>query len=200
LTNHHKSFPDLCLLYGDFNRPVFLRAIREYFIASASPSELKSLRRVIRDRAASLRCNPAKGRPRAERDPDWMRRSAQLAWLREIGRKSWRQIASAMGIKPTSDNIRTLQKRRDHYAMLVWQALPGRIGRSESLSRILKNRSLHRLLQSRLALPFDTHPQECKKIVRALSARGLEVAANELSLIVNRSTAPRSAPRSTLRK
>ena len=96
--------------------------------------------------------------------------------------------------------MRTLQQRRERYALLVWQALPGRLDRPESLSKRLESRSLHRLLQSRLALPFDTHPQECKKIVRALSARGLEVAANQLGTLVNRSNAARSAPRPTLRK
>ena len=39
----HSGFLDLCLFYGDFNRSVFLEAIRHWFIESANARELKSL-------------------------------------------------------------------------------------------------------------------------------------------------------------
>jgi hypothetical protein len=170
-----------------------MEAFLRSFVESASPSELKSLRRAIRDRARSLRQNGKKGRPRAEESWDWICSTLKLIWEHDIKGKSWREIAYVAGIKPTIHTTRTFQKRRDHYAMLVWQALPGRTDDAKALSRSLEAKVIQRLLRSRVALPFDTHPEECKKLVLALAPRGLEVRANELNRIVNRRIAPKSA-------
>lgn len=196
----HAQFLDLCLLYGDFNRPVFLEAILQSFIESASPTELKSLRRAIRDRENALRRNGRKGRPRAEESWDWLCSTLKLVWQRDIEGWSWSKIALANGIKPTGDNIRTLQKRRDLYAMLVWRALPGRTDNRKELMQMLNRKALQLLLRSRVALPFDTHPEECRKIVLALASRGLGVAGNELNRFVNRRIAARSRAIARTRK
>jgi len=174
----HARFLDLCLLYGDFNRPLFLRAILHSFVESAGPAELETLRRAIRDRAESLRRRDKGGRPRAERDWKWIRAAAQLVWQREILDWPWPKIAAAAGLKPTRPNFRTLEFRRDRYALLVWQALPGRSDRPGKLRRMLDAKPIQRLLRSRLALPFDTHPKECKKLVLKLAPRGLHLAAD----------------------
>jgi len=178
----HARFLDLCLLYGDFNRPVFLEAILQSFIESASPSELKSLRHAIRDRENALRRSGKKGRPRAEHDWDWIRHSAQLAWQKEILHWSWRRIATAAGMKPTKPNIRTLHNRLDRYAALIWKTTPGPSSEPEVLAETLQARHIQRLCRSRTALPFDTHPEECKRIVLKLAPRGKAVVASELNL------------------
>jgi hypothetical protein len=180
----HSAFLDLCLLYGDFHRPVFLQAILRWFVESAGRDELDSLRRAIRDRTKLLRRGGRKGRPREENDWNWLRSSAQLVWQREVLGWSWPKIAAAAGMKPTKPNLRTLQNRRDRYAMLLWRATPGRCDDPKKLARILEAKSIQRLYRSRAALPFDTHPEECKKIVLKLAPRGLRVAAGELKRLV----------------
>ena len=178
------SCPNDFFLLSNLNRPAFLESILESFLPSASPAELKSLRRAIRDRQLSLRHSRPKGRPRAEQDSTWIRSTLKIIWLHEIGRKSWRQIASAIGLKPSLNAIRTLQQRRDHYALLLWTALPPAKSPAhprEALSRLLASKSLQRFLHSRLALPFHTHPAESKRLVLSLFSRGLDVAASQLS-------------------
>jgi len=186
----HSEFLNLCLFYGDFNRPAFLEAIRHWFIESASAAELKSLRSAIRDRAAALRRQHKKGRPRAEQSPAWISSTLKLVWMHDVEGKSWRKIASAIGLRPTDDNLRTLRNRRDHYAMLVWREVAGRGGGPEALSGMLESKHFQRLLRSKLALPFDSHPAECKKLVLAIAPRGLEAVSKESSRLPNRRTLP----------
>jgi hypothetical protein len=176
----HTQFLDLCLLYGDFNRPVFLEAILRSFVESAGPKELAALRRALRDRANALKRYGKRGRPSAEHDPDWIRRSLQIVWQREILHWPWRKIAASAGLKPTRPSIRTLQLRRDLYALLVWHALPTRADRPQALKRLLESKPIQRMLRSHLSLPFDSHPQECTSIVRALVPRGLYFGASRL--------------------
>ena len=176
----HSEFLDLCLFYGDFNRPVFLEAIRHWFIESASPAELESLRRAIRNRATSLRQRLKKGRPRAEQSRAWISSALKLVWMRDIEGQSWRQIALAAGLKPTRPNLRTLQVRRDLFAVLVRKALPPRTDDPAHLDKLLDNKRVQLLLRSRLALPFLTHPGESRKIVQVLVSRGLTLEAARL--------------------
>jgi len=178
--SRHSPFLDLCLLYGDFNRPVFLDAILHWFLESASPAELKSLRRAIRDRARSLHRSSKPGRPRGAHDRLWIRSSTQLVWRREILRWPWRKIATASSLEPTKENIRTLRNRRDQYAILVWNAAMGagaHTHKPETLRRLLKALRIRRWFRSRLALPFAEYPEECRRIVLALAPRGAKVAA-----------------------
>ncbi len=173
----HAPFLDLCLLYGDFNRPLFLEAILRSFVESAEAKEVAALRRAIRGRAKHLKQNRKKGRPSAEHDPDWIRRSLQIVWQREILHWPWRKIAPAAGLKPTKGNIRTLQNRCDRYSLLVWHALPTRAGQPQALKRLLQSKPIQRMLHSRISLPFHTHPQECKRLVLVLASRALHLAA-----------------------
>jgi hypothetical protein len=186
----HAPFLNHCLLYADFNRPVLLNAILRWFVESADANELKRLRHAIRDRAKALRRPGKKGRPRAEHTLKWISASARLVWQREILHWPWPKIAAAAGLKPTKPNLRTLQNRRDHYAMLVWRAasrLTSRADQPEVLSKMLDSTRNQRWFRSQLGLPFDTHPEECRKIVLALIPRGLAVEANQLRLPAGRS-------------
>ena len=58
----HGPFRDLCLVYGDFYRPVFLEAIQDWFIWSANSEELKALRENLR---ASHEPSESRGEERA---------------------------------------------------------------------------------------------------------------------------------------
>jgi hypothetical protein len=170
-------FLDLCLLYGDFNRPVFLEAILRSFVESAGAKEMAALRRAIRDRAKLLKQNRAKGRPSTEQNPAWIRRSLQIVWQREILHWQWRKIAAAADLAPTRPNFRTLKRRYNLYAMLVWRATHGRTDDPKALNRMLKAKPIQRWYRSQLGLPFDTHPEECKRLVRTLARQGLHRAA-----------------------
>jgi hypothetical protein len=173
----HATLHDLCLAYGDFNRPVFLEAFLRWFLDSAGPKELAALRRAIRSRAKTLSRGGKGGRPRAEHDPDWLRRSAQLVWQKDILHWTWPKIAASAGMKPTNTNIRTLQNRRDHFALIVWRAIQARADSTHELSHMLKSKRTQRSLRASLALPFHTHPEDCRKLVLTLFSRGLHVAA-----------------------
>jgi len=171
----HQPFLDLFLLYADFNRPLLLETFLESFLASASPSELKTLRRAIHDRAIALRQSRKKGRPRAEKSWAWICSALRLVWRREIDGWSWPRLAAAAGLKPTKPNIRTLRNRYNHYTALIAQTLQRLNPAPEALNKLLDAEPIQRLLQSKLALPFDTHPQECKRLVLKLLPRGLEI-------------------------
>jgi len=180
----HEILLNLCLAYGDFNRPAFLEAIRHWFVNSASPSELAELRRAIRDRANDLKHTSKKGRPIAAHDPVWIRRALQIVWQKEILHWHWRKIAAASGLKPTKDSIRTLQNRCDRYALLVWNAIPPVVSSGDhrrAFSKMLDSKPIQRLLRSRLSLPFHTHPRESRRLVQSLTARGANLAAKQLS-------------------
>jgi hypothetical protein len=179
--NPHEAFLDLCLLDADFNRPIYLDAFLKWFLPSASPAELKALRRAIRDRARALRQTHKKGRPHAVESWQWIRSSLKLVWHREIDGWSWPRIAAAAGLKPTKANLSTLHNRRDYYATLIWQALPAPRGGLKALKKLLDARSIQRLLRSKLAIPFNTHPQQCKRLVLKLAPRGLELSSQQWS-------------------
>jgi hypothetical protein len=179
--NPHEELLDLCLLYSDFNRPIFLEAFLNSFADSASPAELKALRRAIRDRARALRQTRRKGRPHAAESWQWIRSSLKLVWHREIDGWSWPRIAVAAGLKPTKSNLATLHNRHDSYAMLIWQALPAHRGGLKALKKLLDAKPIQHLLRSKLALPFDTHPQQCKRLVLKLAPRGLELSSQRWS-------------------
>ncbi|HKO03984.1 MAG TPA: hypothetical protein VJW51_04510 [Candidatus Acidoferrales bacterium] len=82
----HETFHDLCLAYGDFNRPVFLEAFLHWFVNSADSKELATLRRGIQTRAKLLRSQGKRGRPRAGESWRWLCATLRLVWQREIAR------------------------------------------------------------------------------------------------------------------
>jgi hypothetical protein len=71
-TDGHGPFRDLCLTYGDFYRPVFLETIMDWFVRSASSSELAALRKAISSRAETLHKGGKRGRPRGRDSAEWL--------------------------------------------------------------------------------------------------------------------------------
>ena len=173
---HHGSFRDLCLVYSDFNRPVFLEAIQDWFIRSANKEELKALREAISIRASNLRKAGGgnRGRPRGRDDAEWLGKAKQEAYWRHVLGLTWPQVAAKAGLLPTKPNLRTLQRRQDQLAAIVWSAcrqFDSGIDQ-ERLKRHLERAPFQQWLRGKAGLPFRDLPEVCKKIVLGLVPRG----------------------------
>jgi hypothetical protein len=182
------SFAVMDCEVSEMRRSVFLEALA-WISSSATPAQLQALRRAIVHRLKSLK-HTAKGRPRAEESRQWREATAKLVWQREVEGWPWPQVAEAAGLKPTKPNLRTLQNRRDHYALLLWKQLPAAADDAQSLRRLLESKRLQRQLQSCLALPFNQHPAKCRQLVLKLAPIGLRAAANEFSRLSLRRRRP----------
>jgi hypothetical protein len=194
----HGPFRNMCLAYGDFYRPVFLQEIINWFIRSASKAELAALRKAVSVRSAQVSAGGKRGRPRGRDDADWLAKVKVATWRRIVEGRTWREIAELEGLKPTRENIRTIERtlsrRQDQYAAIIWEACsmagvwtPG-AGSDINLVRLEKSLETQRLRQwlwSRAGLPFRDLPDGCKKIVLTLASRGGNAAGRELAQIVN---------------
>jgi hypothetical protein len=172
-----------CMLFLDFNRPVLLEEV-DRFIWSATNDELPTLRKAIAERTKVLRARPGRrGRPRGDRDEKQKRRNFKVAWRHHVVEQTWRQIAEADGLRPTKENFRTLQRRRDSYAAVVWDALRNALsGADPSPERIklaLEDLKTQQWLQGEAGLPFGVAPGECKALVETLVPFGRKESGNE---------------------
>jgi hypothetical protein len=172
-------FRDLCVLYGDFNRQVFLEEVLD-FLRGADKQELISMRKRIRARTKQLQKGKRRGRPRGQDDLNWRGQALKQVWQREILGWTWPKIASAVGMKPTKPNIRTLQRRRQEVAAMIWAKLPAYTDLPD-LKGLLSQADIQTLLRFEVGLPFKTHPEQCQKLVLKLARLGLKVAAVSLT-------------------
>ena len=176
--HHNDSFRDLCMLYADFNRPVFLEQILR-FVASygASKAELSAIRAAVQKRTKQLAKRGKRGRPRAAESDAWMQKAITAAFRKHVLGWNWPRVTESIGMKPTKPNIRTVQRRERQFAEWIADSMP-----AESLeTSITGGRYSMKLrdgaldsprnrywLRSKTGLPFDTRPEECKKIVETL--------------------------------
>jgi hypothetical protein len=174
----HAKFRDLCMLYGDFNRAVFLEEILNFIAGfGATAAELSAIRTAVQKRNKQLAKRPQRGRPRAGEDRQWMQQAVAAAYRKHVVRWSWSRVTESMGMKPTKPNIRTVQRRIAQVAELFADALPpellepaivgGRYGRRLREGALDSSRA-QLWLQSKTGLRFDTRPEDCKKLVEAL--------------------------------
>lgn len=186
--DEHGHFRDLCTIYGDFHRAVFLEQIL-HFVSFARKDELAAIREAVQARAAQLRAGGKRGRPSAHDDEALRRLALRVAWQRRVERMTWRQIAKAEGMRVTADNIKqvalTLQRREDRLAAEISHAVPSEFvvrhtDRDELKPGALEQKRLQQILRLSTGLPFHIHPDECKKIVLALWPRAAEAAFREL--------------------
>jgi len=184
LEARHGQFRDLCMRYGDFNRPIFLEEVLN-FLRGADEQELISIREGIRRQAKQLRIAGKRGRPRGQDDPNWRGKALKQVWQREILGWTWPKIASAAGMNPTDPNIRTLQRRRDEVAAMIWGKLPPYTG-LQDLERILSQEDVQTLLHFEFGLPFKKNPQECRKLILKLAPVGQRVAGTSLERSVSK--------------
>jgi hypothetical protein len=174
---------ETCFLLRDWRRPVFLEEI-DHFISSATSDELAKLREAIAARAKNLKSRPGRrGRPSSDRDEKQRRRNCNVAIQRHVMGWDWKRIAEAEGLEPTKENCRTIERRRNAYAAVVWDALQDVLCRSDpSLERIrlaLKDLKTRQWLQSRAGLPFRDAPEQCEALVEALAPFGRKESGKE---------------------
>jgi hypothetical protein len=182
----HGAFRDICTLYGDHHRAVFLEQILDSFIRGAVRLEIAAIRKAIRCREANLKTKGAKkGRPRGPEDQDWLRKAFRVAWRRHVLEMNWPDIARGEGLTPNKTAFRTLQRQRDQYAALIWRTLPAHAS-GPDLAGALKTKTVQLQLRWGTGMPFNTRPEECQKLVLALAPRGRRVDGNELTQWVKR--------------
>jgi hypothetical protein len=190
----HGPFRNMCLVYGDFYRPIFLQEIINWFVHSASKTELAALRKAVSSRSAHVGKGGKRGRPRGRDDADWLVKVKVAAWRRIVEGWSWKKIAESEGLRPNQRNIRTIERtlsrRQDQYAAIIWEACRSiasvwKLGADSdtNLARLeegLKTQYLRQWLWLKAGLPFKDLPDGCKKIVLTLAPRGEETAGKEL--------------------
>ena len=174
----HGNFRNLCMLYGDANRAVFIEEILNSIAGfGATAAELSAIRSAVQKRAKQMAKRPRKGRPRAEEDREWMQRAVAAAYRKHVLGWSWSRVTESLGMKPTKPNIRTVQRQIVQVTESIADAIPPEYwetvlvgGRYEKKLRkgALDSQRLRLWLTSKLDLRFDTRPDECKKLVEAL--------------------------------
>jgi hypothetical protein len=80
----HGDFRNLCMLYGDFNRGVFLEEILNFIAGfGATAAELSAIRSAVQKRAKQMAKRPQRGRHRTAMPGSRRRsppRSASVCW------------------------------------------------------------------------------------------------------------------------
>jgi hypothetical protein len=174
----HAKFRDLCMLYGDFNRSVFLEEIL-HFIAGfgATKTELSAIRSAVQKRAKQLPKRAQKGRPRSSDDRVWMRGVVAAAYQRYVMKWSWPRVTEAQVKTPTKANIRTVQRQIAQWAKIIADAIPPQfletVISSERYETKLRegavdSKRAQLWLTSKTGLRFDTRPEDCRKLVEAV--------------------------------
>src|SRR5271154_1146915 len=197
----HGPFRNICLIYGDSNRTVFLQEIIDWFIRSASNTELAALRRAVALRSNALPKGNKRGRPRARDDSDWLVGVKTDAWRRIVEGRTWKSIAEGEGLKPSRADVRTIERtrsrRQDEYAAIIWGAAThadvwrGADALESNLKRLNEAMDTSRFRQwlwVKAALFGPSSDSEwiegCKKIVLTLAPRGGRAAGAELIRII----------------
>jgi hypothetical protein len=166
------------MLYGDFNRAVFLEEILNFIAGfGATAAELSAIRTAVQKRTKQFAKRPQRGRPRAGEDRQGMQRAVAAAYRKHVLKWSWSRVTESMGMKPTKPNIRTVQRRIAQVAEVFADALPpellepaiagGHYGR-KLREGALDSPRVRLFLKSKTRLRFDTRPEDCKKLVEAL--------------------------------
>jgi hypothetical protein len=171
----HAKFRELCMLYGDFNRAVFLEEILNFVAGfGATKAELSAIRTAVQERTKQLAKRAQRGRPRAEQSEAWMQSALTAAYRKRVLGWSWSRVTESVGMKPTKPNIRTVQRRVQQYAEFTFDAVaplniwePGQL-RRKLRDGVLDSKRVQLQLKSKTGLPFDTRPEECKKLIEAL--------------------------------
>jgi hypothetical protein len=195
----HGPFRDMCLVYGDINRPVFLQEIISWFVRSASKTELAALKRAmfLRSRHIISSKGGKKGRPRGRDDADWLVKVRTGTWRRIVQGFSWKRTAESEGLKPNQRNIRTIERtlsrRQDQYAAVIWEASSeadvwrSAAGLESNLSRLedaMENLKFRQWLWVKAGLFGPSSDKAwiegCKKIVLVLAPRGGNAAGADL--------------------
>ena len=166
------------MMYGDFNRAVFLEEILNFISGfGATKAELSAIRTAVQKRTKQLAKRSQRGRPRAAESDAWMQKAITAAFRKRVLGWSWSRVTESMGMRPTKPNIRTVQRRIAQLAEAIADSIPAEwwetrilAGRYQKTLRegALDSRKLRLCLLSQTGLPFDIRPEECRKLVEAL--------------------------------
>src|SRR5579862_2425589 len=102
-----------------------------HFIATASPPQLEEIEEAIQKKKrkknggwlATKNGRRTRGRPREEHDQTWLKAAKEIVWQRHVDCKTWKQIAMQQSMTPGRTAERTLTRKRDDFAELVFCSL-----------------------------------------------------------------------------
>jgi hypothetical protein len=190
----HGWFRTVCMCLGDIpaNRSVFLREIL-LFILDADKGELAQIRKRVAEYARVKR--PTRGRPDVRTNDNIMATALKVAWMRHVEHKKWQEIASTLPEYSHDDKFKTLRNLEDYAAATIWRVLPPNCTRLSALGReiapgALDTKQVQTYIRFYTGLPFDTHAEECKRIVAALWERGADVDGKRLERSISRVPKP----------
>lgn len=189
----HGWFRDVWMVCGDrLASRLLLLEQTCLFIDGANMSEVRAIRQAVSKRRRTVR-RSQRGRPDVRIDEELMGRARQVAWMRVIDRRSDEKIANELDM-PLIESVRNpsglielpgnlesvkrqLRRLEDYLAAAIWRAIPLSVVRVSGTGReiapgALDSKSLQTYIWHRTGLPFRTHPEECKCIVRELWPRG----------------------------
>jgi hypothetical protein len=183
--DRHANFRDLCMVYGDCNRPVFLEEVLRFLTSSiTSRAEVEAIRDALRNSERRMKERPKakRGRPRGWDDEGWIQRAMTAAYRRRVLEWSWPKVTESMGLEPTKPNFRTIQRRELRFAEFISDAIPpveawknGQHGK-ELIPAVLDDKRVQQWIRIKTGLPFNDMPEECKKMVLALAPLGLKAS------------------------
>jgi hypothetical protein len=194
--DEHSNFRWICVECTDRPnlRPVFLQQILS-FVKSAAKREIAAVGKSVMTRAKNRELPKKRGRPGVQDDKKLILVARDVAWHRYVDGWGWEQIAKAAGISVTktnesregnSGNVRWQLRRLEGFlAARIWEVVdPTYVvqrgqHRFELVPGSLDDKPLQHILSAEAALPFQTHPEECKKIVNALWRRALPTATQQ---------------------
>jgi len=154
---YFSAFPNLFL--GDV----------EIFVSSASAVQLKAIEKMIARRKTELdRPSNRRGRPREEYDPKWIATACRVSLSKHVEGLSWRKIAKGEGMVPGKPSQRTLSRKRDDFAELVFRWLNGLGVTEKNLDQSLDAPKIRTSLQWKFGIPFDSKKAEAARLVREL--------------------------------
>lgn len=194
----HGSFKGLFTMCGDFGN---LRPVAQeqtiLFITEANHAELAAIRKAVAARE-KRGWHSHRGRPGIFKENDLSARALRAVWMRYVERKKQGDISQALGMPDNSPDAKGTSVRRleDYLAAMIykafrpeWQVHVG-LGLEQYeydiKPGILDDKTVQTYLQSQTGLPFNSHPEECKRIVTNLWPRRIPAYWKQLERHVDR--------------
>lgn len=189
----HGWFRDVCVALGDVpaNRPLFLKEIL-LFIQDSKARELAVIREAVARQRKKVK-RVRRGRPDVRHVEAIMDRAFRVAWMRIVQQRTDIEIAQAIGLRiiepirlkngltSRAGNLASIRRQihrlEDYFAAQIWRAIPATFTRVSAAGReiapgALDSKQLQNLIRWHVGLPFDSHSEDCKRIVERLWPRG----------------------------
>ena len=114
-----------------------------------------------------------------------MTTALRVAWMRHVDGRTLRQITHAFPLYWHDEKFKTFRNLEGYLAAAIWRAIPSNYVRQSANGReiapgALDSMPLQKLIRWHTGLPFDSHPEESKRIVQALWPRGLAATWKQL--------------------